>query len=114
MVWAGELNASEPSSRCRKVTFIVPKSRGSTAPRDKVQKQPDYWLYGARHRDGKNPVTGSVMEQENQGCNAKRKCGEPVLETQKIAKCSTGTDEVVVANIPKRAGVMTLRAKDFT
>jgi hypothetical protein len=54
------------------------------------------------------------MEKENQNCNAKRKCGEPVLETQKIVMCSFGADEVVVANIPRRAGAMILQAKDFT
>ncbi len=36
------------------------------------------------------------------------------MEMQKVAMCSIGTDEVVVAKIPKRVGVMTLRAKDFT
>ena len=36
------------------------------------------------------------------------------MERQKVAKFSVGTDEVVVANIPKRVGVITLQVKDFT
>jgi hypothetical protein len=35
-------------------------------------------------------------------------------ERQKVAKRIVGTDEVVVANIPKRVGVMILQAKGFT
>ena len=38
----------------------------------------------------------------------------PKWETPKVAKCSIVADEVVVANISKRVGVMTPRAKDFT
>ena len=33
---------------------------------------------------------------------------------QKVARSCFGTDEVVVAQLSKRVGVMTLRAKDFT
>ena len=32
----------------------------------------------------------------------------------KVAKCNFVADEVVVAKIPKRVGVMTSRAKGFT
>ena len=38
----------------------------------------------------------------------------PKWETPKVAKCSIVADEVVVANISKRVGVMTSRAKGFT
>jgi len=38
----------------------------------------------------------------------------PEGKTPKVAKYSIVTDEVVVANISKREGVMTPRAKDFT
>jgi len=37
-----------------------------------------------------------------------------VSKNYKNPKGKIGTDEVVVAKIPKRVGVMTLRAKDFT
>jgi hypothetical protein len=37
-----------------------------------------------------------------------------VKESQKVAKFYFGADEVVVAKSLKRAGVMTLQAKDFT
>lgn len=73
MVRVGELSESDPLSKCRKVTFIVPKSRRSATPRDRAQKIPDYCLYGTRHRDGKNPVwalsrnrrTRAAMPSEN-------------------------------------------------
>ena len=35
-------------------------------------------------------------------------------EMQKVAKHIVETDEVVVAHIPKRVGVMPSQAKDFT
>jgi hypothetical protein len=38
----------------------------------------------------------------------------PEGKTPKVAKYSIVADEVVVANISKRVGVMTLQAKDFT
>jgi hypothetical protein len=38
----------------------------------------------------------------------------PEWKRQKVAKFGFGTDEVVVAKISKRVGVMPLRAKDFT
>jgi hypothetical protein len=38
----------------------------------------------------------------------------PEGKTPKVAKYSIVADEVVVANISKRVGVMTPRAKDFT
>jgi len=38
----------------------------------------------------------------------------PEGKTPKVAKYSIVADEVVVANISKRVGVMTSQAKDFT
>jgi hypothetical protein len=38
----------------------------------------------------------------------------PKRKRQKVAMFSIGTDEVVVANLSKRVGVIPLRAKDFT
>jgi len=38
----------------------------------------------------------------------------PKGKSRKLAKFCIGADEVVVADIPKRVGVMTLQAKDFT
>ena len=38
----------------------------------------------------------------------------PEGKTPKVARCSTVADEVAVASISKRVGVMTPRAKDFT
>jgi len=38
----------------------------------------------------------------------------PEGKTPKVAKYSTVADEVAVARISKRAGVMTSQAKDFT
>lgn len=38
----------------------------------------------------------------------------PQGKTPKVAKCSIVADEVVVAQLSKRVGVIPLRAKDFT
>ena len=38
----------------------------------------------------------------------------PERKRQRVAMLEFGADEVVVANISKRVGVMTLQAKDFT
>jgi len=38
----------------------------------------------------------------------------PLGKSSKVAKFCFGADEAVVAHIPKRVGVMTLRAKGFT
>ncbi len=43
-----------------------------------------------------------------------KNCKNPIGKSRKVAKFCFGADEVVVAIIPKRVGVMTLRVKGFT
>jgi len=39
---------------------------------------------------------------------------DPKWNSQKVAKFHIGADEVVLTKVSKRAGVMSLRVKDFT
>jgi len=43
-----------------------------------------------------------------------KNCKNPKGKSRKVAMFCFGADEVVVANIPKRVGVMILQAKGFT
>jgi hypothetical protein len=43
-----------------------------------------------------------------------KKSKNPLGKSLKVAKFCFGTDEAVVATIPKRVGLMTLRVKGFT
>jgi len=63
---------------------------------------------------GQEPYMGSVKEQENQERNDKQKERESLGKSLKVARFCFGADEAVVADIPKRVGVMILRAKGFT
>jgi len=72
MVIIWELSASEPIEDVSKITFILSKSRGRAALRDKLihwvrniaaNYLPAMWQAVLR---GQEPYTGSVKEQENQ------------------------------------------------
>jgi len=43
-----------------------------------------------------------------------KNCENPKGKSRKVAMICFGADEVVVAKIPERVGVMPLQAKDFT
>jgi len=59
--------------------------------------------------------SGLITEQEKLTLNAKRKwCNAPEWVSQKVSMLMLVTDEVIVAKISKRVGVMILRAKGFT
>ena len=74
-IW--ELSASEPIEDVSKLTFILPKSRGRAALRDKLTTMvrniaenylPAMWQAVLR---GQEPYMGSVKEQENQSQDVK-------------------------------------------
>jgi hypothetical protein len=130
MVWVGELNSLSRKAgkvnRYRGVenNIYCGKTERAATLRDQVYRKPDYRVRTARHKDGKNPIPGSVKEQENQRCNddkpavtavqsgAKRQ--RTCKEMPKVAKYISGADEAVVAQISERVGVTTLQAKGFT
>ena len=79
MVFIWELSESEPIEDVSKITFIISKSKGRAALRDKlilwignivVNYLPAMWYAVLR---GQEPYIGSVKEQENQDRNVKQK-----------------------------------------
>lgn len=80
---------SEPIEDVSKITFILPKSRGRAALRDKLTQWvgniaenylPAMWQAVLR---GQEPYTGSVKEQENQSRDVKRECQKSRREKAK-------------------------------
>lgn len=92
MVCIWELSASEPIEDVSKITFILSKSRGRAALRDKLTQRvrnivENYLLamWQAVLR-GQEPYTGSVKEQENQGQDVKRECRKSFKEKAKSSE----------------------------
>jgi hypothetical protein len=96
-----------------KITFTVSKSKGerpceTECKRNLITVYTTHGIKTARPLFGLSQGTGEPELQ----CKAKRQ--RTCKEMPKVARCSTGADEVIVAKIPKRVGVTILRAKDFT
>lgn len=92
MVSIWELSESEPIEDVSKLTFILSKSRGRAALRDKLTEGvrniaenylPAMWQAVLR---GQEPYTGSVKEQENQSQDVKRECRKSRREKAKSSK----------------------------
>ena len=105
------------------ITFTVSKSKGER-PWEAKCKGNLNTVYTAHGIKTARPLVGPC--QGTPACrNGSAGRGEPAhwcqermprtcKEMPKVAKYSFGADEAVVANIPKREGVMPLQAKGFT
>ena len=83
------MSESEPIEDVSKITFILSKSRGRAALRNKLTKLvrniaanylPAMWQAVLR---GQEPYMGSVKEQENQSQDVKRECRKSFKEKAK-------------------------------
>ncbi len=96
------------------ITFTAVKSRGERPRETKCNRRPVLRLHTARHKDGKTPVWALSGNRRSNTAMVSETVENPEGKTLKLAKCSIVADEAVVANISKRVGVMTSRAKGFT
>jgi len=56
------------------------KIKGSAPLRDRVYRQPDYWLHGSRHREGKTCIQALIRNRRSRVGDDKQKCQKSVIE----------------------------------
>ena len=99
-------NKSEPPMRCRNLVVNAIETRLFRRVWDKVEGEPVFCLDGGRHRGGVSWERGNCAERGNLalGCQGRIARGEMTPSSERVPMPSAGTDPLVVATKPAKAG----------
>ena len=99
-------NKSEPPMRCRNRIVDAIETRLHNRVWDKVWEIPVFCPDGGRHRGGVSWERGDCVERGNLalGCQGRIARGEMTPSSERVPMPSAGTDPLVVATKPAKAG----------
>jgi hypothetical protein len=99
-------NASEPPIRCRNLVMDAIETGRQSRARDKVWEEPVFGPDGGRHRGGVSWGRGDCTERGNlaPGCQGRTARGHKKPSSRRVPKPGAGTDPLVVARKPAKAG----------
>jgi hypothetical protein len=99
-------NASKPPIRCRNRIVDAIKTGRLSRARDKVEEAPVFCLDGGRHAGGVSWGRGGCAERGNlvPGCQGRTARGHKTPSRGRVPMPGAGTDPLVVATKPVKAG----------
>ena len=99
-------NNSEPPMRCRNLVVDAIETRLLNRVWDRVEGEPVFCLDGGRHRGGVSWERGDCVERGNLalGCQGRIARGHKTPSSERVPMSSAGTDPLVVATKPAKAG----------
>ena len=99
-------NASKPPIRCRNRIVDAIETGLLSLAWDKVEGAPVFCFDGGRHRGGVSWERGDCVERGNlaRGCQGRIARGEMTPSSERVPMPSAGTDPLVVATKPAKAG----------